>query len=124
MSIRNRMRLITTKPRTCSAMIIGEPSELDGHRLSTLCRKRVLKRGLCAEHEVEREASAEIKRLTITRHRIGHDDTGKMVYGTVGESVMVNWCNVISCRRSAVININGMLWCMNHFAREQKRLMK
>lgn len=110
-----------TSPRRCGAIIFGPPSDVDGKRESNPCRKRIFKRGVCVEHHTDRVNAGENRRLTVTRHRIGYDDKGKMTYGTIKESGELNWCSgSITCRYRPVINIDGMIMCMRHFEKEQK----
>lgn len=105
-------------PRHCSAMVLGAPSDIDGHQESVSCTKRIFKRGICVEHYKDDVANREIRRRKITRHRIG--SSRPAVYGTIEEANEPNWCHVISCRRLAVINIDGILYCMKHFQKTQK----
>jgi hypothetical protein len=111
--------------RRCNAIVYREPSGLGGKRPSNPCKKRVLKRGLCVEHDKERVDAAEKRRLTVTRHKIGHaPETNRTLYGTIEDTVETNWCHLTRCRKAAQINVDGVLWCMDHFQREQRRRTK
>lgn len=106
-------------PLRCGVIVSSNPD--DKGEVSVPCRRRVLKNGLCGIHESERVKVGEYRRLHITRHRIGYDETGKMVYGTREPRDEQHWCSRLSCRRPPIINLENVLYCEKDFMREQKR---
>lgn len=109
-----------TPPKRCDAKDMPE----SGPEVPVACRKKVFKAGMCIRHYNEWRLARIRRGQSITRYYVGKDsETGKSLYRTKDNitAPVLNWCNVISCRRAGQIVMEKVVWCMKDFQKDQIR---
>lgn len=107
-----------TPPKRCDAKDMPE----SGPEVPVACRKKVFKAGMCIRHYNEWRLARIRRGQSITRYYVSKDsETGRSLYRTKDNitAPVLNWCNVISCRRPGQIVMEKVVWCMVHFQRDQ-----
>lgn len=109
-----------TPPKRCDARDMPE----SGPEIPIACRKKVFKAGMCIRHYNEWRLARIRRGQSVTRYYTGKSaETGLATYRTKDSvpAPVLNWCNVINCRRPGQIVMDKVISCMVHFQKDQLR---